>query len=144
MLIEFILIKQAATATFFLLLVISFFDVLGGFVVTLRSAQRDVTVEGRFILTPERDALAGPAKTLLTAAILISFAAPGLADQYYIVRGPDRHCTVTTTKPTEQTTITQIGPLAFESREKAEDRIKTTKVCTDDATTGSSVTIEKK
>ena len=46
MLIEFILIKQAATATFFLLLVISFFDVLGGFVVTLRSAQRDVTVEG--------------------------------------------------------------------------------------------------
>ena len=46
MLFEFILIKQAATATFFLLLVISFFDVLGGFVVTLRSAQRDVTVEG--------------------------------------------------------------------------------------------------
>jgi hypothetical protein len=46
MLVEFILIKQAATATFFLLLVISFFDVLGGFVVTLRSAQRDVTVEG--------------------------------------------------------------------------------------------------
>ena len=83
-------------------------------------------------------------KTLLTAAILISFAAPALADQYYIVRGPDRHCTVTTTKPTEQTTITQKGPLAFESREKAEDRIKTTKVCTDDATTGSSVTIEKK
>ena len=66
-------------------------------------------------------------KTLLTAAILISFAAPALADQYYIVRGPDRHCTVTTTKPTEQTTVTQIGPLAFESREKAEDRIKTTK-----------------
>jgi hypothetical protein len=83
-------------------------------------------------------------KTLLTAAILISFAAPALADQYYVVRGPDRHCTVTTTKPTEQTTITQIGPLAFESREKAEDRIKTTKVCSDDATTGSSVTIEKK
>ena len=26
-------------------------------------------------------------KTLLTAAILISFAAPALADQYYIVRG---------------------------------------------------------
>ena len=45
MLIEFILVKQAATATFFLLLVISFFDVLGGFAVTLRSAQRDVTVE---------------------------------------------------------------------------------------------------
>lgn len=46
MLIEFILVKQAVTATFFLLLVISFVDVLGGFVVTLRSAQRDLTVEG--------------------------------------------------------------------------------------------------
>jgi hypothetical protein len=82
--------------------------------------------------------------TLLTAAILISFATPVLADQYYVVRGPDRHCTVTTTKPTEQTTITQIGPLAFETREKAEDRIKTTKVCTDDETTGSSVIIDRK
>ena len=53
-------------------------------------------------------------KTLLATAIVLSFAAPALADQYYVVRGPDRHCTVTTTKPTEQTTITQIGPLAFE------------------------------
>ena len=46
MLVEFLLVKQAATGTFFLLLVISFIDVLGGFAVTLRSAQRDLTVEG--------------------------------------------------------------------------------------------------
>jgi membrane-anchored protein YejM (alkaline phosphatase superfamily) len=46
MLIEFILVKQAATATFFLLLVVGFIDVLGGFAVTLRSAQRDLAVEG--------------------------------------------------------------------------------------------------
>jgi hypothetical protein len=52
MLIEFILVKQAATATFFQLLVISFFDVLGGFVVTLRSAQRDLTVEGLERVSP--------------------------------------------------------------------------------------------
>jgi hypothetical protein len=45
MLVEFILVKQAATATFFLLLVIGFVDVIGGFAVTLRSAQRDLTVE---------------------------------------------------------------------------------------------------
>ena len=84
-------------------------------------------------------------QTLLTAAILISFAAPALAEEYYIVRGPDRNCTVTTTKPTEQTTIAQIGPLVFTSRQLAEDRIKTTKVCTEDATTGSSTTtIERK
>ncbi len=46
MLVEFLLVKQTATATFFLLLVISFVDVLGGFAVTLRTAQRDLTVEG--------------------------------------------------------------------------------------------------
>ena len=46
MLVEFLLVKQAASAPFFLLLVISFIDVLGGFAVTLRSAQRDLTVEG--------------------------------------------------------------------------------------------------
>jgi len=43
---EFLLVKQAATATFFLLLIISFIDVLGGFAVSLRSAQRGLTVEG--------------------------------------------------------------------------------------------------
>ncbi len=46
MLVEFLLVKQAASAIFFLLLVISFVDVLGGFAVTLRTAQRDLTVEG--------------------------------------------------------------------------------------------------
>jgi len=46
MLVEFLLVKQAATATFFLLMVVSFVDVLGGFAITLRSAQRDLTVEG--------------------------------------------------------------------------------------------------
>jgi len=46
MLVEFLLVKQAASGTFFLLLVISFVDVIGGFAVTLRSAQRDLTVEG--------------------------------------------------------------------------------------------------
>jgi hypothetical protein len=46
MLVEFLLVPQAATSTFFLLLVLSFVDVLGGFAVTLRTAQRDLTVEG--------------------------------------------------------------------------------------------------
>jgi hypothetical protein len=43
---EFLLVKQAATGTFFLLLIISLIDVMGGFAITLRSAQRDLTVEG--------------------------------------------------------------------------------------------------
>ena len=52
MLIEFLLVKQAASGTFFLLLVISFVDVLGGFAVTLRTAQRDLTVEGTLPTIP--------------------------------------------------------------------------------------------
>jgi len=44
MLVEFLLVKQVASSTFFLLLVISFVDVTGGFAVTIRAAQRDVTV----------------------------------------------------------------------------------------------------
>ena len=45
MLIEFLLVTQAASGTFFLLLVASFVDVVGGFTVTIRTAQRDVSVD---------------------------------------------------------------------------------------------------
>jgi len=45
LLIEFLLVRQAATSTFFLLVVISFVDVVGGFTVTVRTAQRDMSIE---------------------------------------------------------------------------------------------------
>jgi hypothetical protein len=45
MLVEFLLVRQAGTSTFFLLLMISVVDVIGGFTVTLRTAQRDMTIE---------------------------------------------------------------------------------------------------
>ena len=40
MLAEFLLVKQAASATFFLILVMSFFDMVGGFTLVLRSRRR--------------------------------------------------------------------------------------------------------
>ncbi len=46
MIVEFLLVQRAATGTFFLLLVISFVDVVGGFTIAIRTAQREVTVEG--------------------------------------------------------------------------------------------------
>lgn len=46
MIVEFLLVAQAATSTYFLLLVIGLVDVLGGFAVTLRTSQRDLTIEG--------------------------------------------------------------------------------------------------
>ena len=46
MIVEFLLVPQAATSTYFLLLIIALVEVLGGFAVTLRTSQRDLTVEG--------------------------------------------------------------------------------------------------
>lgn len=45
MLVEFLLVRQAGTSTFFLLTMISLVDVLVGFIVSIRSSQRQVEVE---------------------------------------------------------------------------------------------------
>ena len=45
MLVEFLLVKQAGTSTFFILMVISMVDVMAGFIVTARTAQRDIEIE---------------------------------------------------------------------------------------------------
>jgi len=45
MVAEFVLVKEVASGLFFLLLVISFIDVLGGFTVSPRSTPPDVKVE---------------------------------------------------------------------------------------------------
>ena len=45
MVAEFVLVSQAASAVFFLLVVMSFFDVLGGFTMRVRTARREPLVE---------------------------------------------------------------------------------------------------
>ncbi len=45
MMAEFLLVQQAATSVFFLLGMLGFIDVIGGFAITLRTAQRAVTVD---------------------------------------------------------------------------------------------------
>ena len=45
MLVEFLLVKQAGSSTFFILMVTSIVDVVAGFTVTTRTAQRDLMVE---------------------------------------------------------------------------------------------------
>jgi hypothetical protein len=46
MLVEFLLVPQAATSTFFLLMTTALVDVLSGFIIGMRTAQRQVEVEG--------------------------------------------------------------------------------------------------
>lgn len=45
MLIEFMTVREVASSTFFLLLVISFVDVAGGFAVSIQAARRDILVD---------------------------------------------------------------------------------------------------
>jgi hypothetical protein len=43
-LVEFLLVRDAATQTFFILMVVTLVDVVGGFAVAIRSAGRDVSI----------------------------------------------------------------------------------------------------
>ena len=43
-LVEFLLVRDAATQIFFILMTITFIDVIGGFAVSIRSAGRDVSI----------------------------------------------------------------------------------------------------
>ena len=45
-LVEFLLVQRAGTSTFFLLMTIALVDVLAGFIVGMRSSQRQIEIEG--------------------------------------------------------------------------------------------------
>ena len=45
MLVEFLLVQQAGTSTFFLLMMIALVDVLSGFIISIRSGRRQVEVD---------------------------------------------------------------------------------------------------
>jgi hypothetical protein len=45
LLVQFLLVARAGTSTFFLLMTISFVDVLAGFIITARTAQRDIQID---------------------------------------------------------------------------------------------------
>jgi hypothetical protein len=52
MLIEFVLVRQAGTSTFFVLMAIALLDAVGGFIVARRAAHRDLAID-------QVDAMAG-------------------------------------------------------------------------------------
>ena len=71
-------------------------------------------------------------KKLLAVTLLAAFISPALAaDEFYIVQDvKTKKCTIVSEKPKDTTTVTQIGPVAFKTRQEAEGGVKTTKVCT--------------
>jgi hypothetical protein len=46
MLVEFLLLYEAGTSTFFLLMLISLVDVVAGFIISIRTAKRDIDLSG--------------------------------------------------------------------------------------------------
>jgi hypothetical protein len=70
-------------------------------------------------------------KKLLAAAMLVAFVSPVLAEEFYVVRDvKTKKCTIVSEKPKDTTTVTQVGPVAFKTRQEAETGMKT-KVCTE-------------
>jgi hypothetical protein len=71
-------------------------------------------------------------KKLFAAAMLVAFVSPVLAaDEFYVVRDvKTKKCTIVSEKPKDTTTVTQVGPVAFKTRQEAETGMKT-KVCTE-------------
>jgi hypothetical protein len=65
-------------------------------------------------------------KFMLPVALILGFAVPASAAEYYVVRGPDKKCKVVETKPTDKT-IVVMGDRAFVSREEADRQL--TVVC---------------
>jgi hypothetical protein len=62
-------------------------------------------------------------KSLLALVMVAGVAAPAFADEYYVVRGSDKKCRVVESKPVDSTVV-QVGPLAFVTRERAESEVR--------------------
>jgi hypothetical protein len=59
----------------------------------------------------------------LLAGMAVAIAVPAFAQEYFIVRGPDKKCRVVEKRPTEKT-IVVIGDRAYVTREEAEKQVK--------------------
>ena len=70
-------------------------------------------------------------KYVFAGALIVASAFPAFAEKgFWIVRGPDKKCTVVETKPVAtETTVTRVGKDIYVTREEAQADIAT--VCTD-------------
>lgn len=57
------------------------------------------------------------------AAVVLATTSAALAADFYIVRGPDKKCTIVEKKPVDKT-IVIVGDRAYVTREEAEKQLK--------------------
>ena len=62
----------------------------------------------------------------LAGLLLMALAGTAIAQEFYIVRGPDKKCRVVEKKPTDKTVVV-VGDKAYLKREEAEKQL--TVVC---------------
>ena len=68
-------------------------------------------------------------KYVLAGGLIAAFVMPALAaDEYYIVRNPDKKCVIVDMRPTTSTEVV-VGDPVYKTRSEAETAVK--KVCTD-------------
>jgi hypothetical protein len=71
-------------------------------------------------------------KKLMIAAMLVAFATPTLAAEFYVVRdSTTKKCTVVDKKPTTSTTTVVGDGTVYKTREEAMTGMKTVKVCSE-------------
>jgi hypothetical protein len=68
------------------------------------------------------------AVTTALATVFASYAFAQATTEYYVQDTTTKKCTIVDKKPTT-TTVTQVGPVAFKTRQEAETGMKTIKVC---------------
>ena len=72
-------------------------------------------------------------KSLVFAAAMASAivgTAYAQSTEFFVVQDTTtKKCTIVDKKPTTTTTVTQVGPVAFKTRQEAESGMKTIKVC---------------
>ena len=69
-------------------------------------------------------------RILLAGAALVAMSLPALADEWYIVQGPDKHCQVVDKRPvTKEMTVVSPTGATYTTRVQAMDAMKTVKVC---------------
>src|SRR5438046_2760618 len=67
-------------------------------------------------------------RIVLATGLAIAFAGAAFAQatEYYVVQdATTKKCTIVDKKPTTTTTVTQVGPVAFKTRQEAETGMKT-------------------
>ena len=55
--------------------------------------------------------------------VVVGVAAPALAAEYYVVRGPDKKCKVVETRPVDKTVVV-VGDKVYVTRQEAEAQVK--------------------